>query len=119
GEWRFPWEFRRENHPYHHSYGILHHSGYHFVDLLARLASLNDSLEVAPDKVEVRVSASRLRDFVAQIPPPRYQDLLADGEEIPVIPHTADVAGEIDLTAVWRFTRNGNVISTATLNLIQ
>lgn len=31
----------KENHPYKYGYGILLHSGYHYVDLLARLASEN------------------------------------------------------------------------------
>jgi hypothetical protein len=31
----------KENHPYKYGYGILLHSGYHYIDLLARLASEN------------------------------------------------------------------------------
>ena len=42
GTWSMPEEFSsRENHPYKYGYGKLMHSGYHFVDLVAWVASIN------------------------------------------------------------------------------
>lgn len=118
GDMRLPWEFRRENHPFHHGYGVLHHSGYHFVDTIARLVSLNDALDVAPDSVEVRVAATRLNDLLAQIPPQRYQALLPEPEPVPDIPMQDEITGEVDLFAQLRFRRGADVITTATLNLV-
>src|SRR6185503_10568513 len=114
GEWRLPWEFHRENHPHHRGYGMLHHSGYHFVDLIARLTALNDTLGAAPDTVEVRVGSSRQRDFLVQIPLDRYAHLLNAPAQLPA---TTEASGEIDLWAQLRFLRDGCLVTTATLNL--
>lgn len=116
GDWRLPWEFHRENHPFHRGYGILHHSGYHFVDTLARLVSLNDALpDSAPDTVEVRVTASRLRDFLNQFPADRQRELLG-GPSGHWEPKPAE--GEIDLWAQLRFLRQGRLVTMAALNLL-
>lgn len=46
GMWNMPDEyFYRENHPYKYGYGLLLHSGYHFVDLFLLFLKLNDLLE--------------------------------------------------------------------------
>lgn len=44
GCWKLPSEYFVENHPFKYGYGVLLHSGYHYVDLLANLLSLNDQL---------------------------------------------------------------------------
>ena len=45
GVWKTLQEYREvENHPFHYGYGILLHSGYHYVDLLVSLLSYNQSL---------------------------------------------------------------------------
>ena len=42
GTWSIPDEYlSRENHPYKYGYGKLMHSGYHFVDLVAWIAEMN------------------------------------------------------------------------------
>ena len=46
GLWNMPDEyFSRENHPYKYGYGVLLHSGHHYVDLLMDLLSLNNPIE--------------------------------------------------------------------------
>jgi len=53
GVWNLPQEYvDRENHPFKYGYGILLHSGYHYVDLLVRLLSLNHTL--APEHIPER-----------------------------------------------------------------
>lgn len=45
GVWDLPHEFYlRQNHPYKYGYGLLMHSGYHFIDLFAWLLHVNDRL---------------------------------------------------------------------------
>lgn len=45
GKWYMPDEyFYLENHPYKYGYGVLLHSGYHYIDLLVTLLSLNQAL---------------------------------------------------------------------------
>lgn len=42
GVWTMPNEFTlRENHPHKYGYGKLMHSGYHFVDIVSRIAEIN------------------------------------------------------------------------------
>ena len=52
GTWSMPEEYYvRENHPYKYGYGKLMHSGYHFVDLVAWIAEINQTSEI---KTETR-----------------------------------------------------------------
>jgi len=45
GNWVMPDEFdARENHPFKYGYGVLLHSGYHYIDLLMQLLGLNKEL---------------------------------------------------------------------------
>lgn len=45
GKWAMPDEFfTRENHPYKYGYGVLLHSGYHYIDLFIDFLSLQESL---------------------------------------------------------------------------
>ncbi|MBN8827875.1 MAG: Gfo/Idh/MocA family oxidoreductase [Sphingobacteriia bacterium] len=59
GLWNMPDEyFFRENHPHKYGYGILLHSGYHYVDLLINLISLNKSI------FPLSVEESNLKTFI-------------------------------------------------------
>jgi predicted dehydrogenase len=42
-----------ENHPFKYGFGVLLHSGYHYIDLIARLAALNGNGESEPCEPEV------------------------------------------------------------------
>lgn len=42
GNWEFPHDLDKENHPYKYGYGKLYHSGFHFIDLLAELLKINE-----------------------------------------------------------------------------
>ena len=41
GNWEFPHDLDKENHPYKYGYGKLYHSGFHFIDLLSELLKIN------------------------------------------------------------------------------
>ena len=45
GNWEMLHDLEKENHPYKYGYGKLYHSGYHFIDLLAELIKLNDTID--------------------------------------------------------------------------
>ena len=58
GVWKTHREYAEdENHPFFYGYGVLLHSGYHFVDLLVTLLGLNNVLVPGPSK-SLRVMAS-------------------------------------------------------------
>lgn len=44
GNWEMLHDLYKENHPYKYGYGKLFHSGYHFIDLLSDLISINEML---------------------------------------------------------------------------
>ena len=60
--WKTPLEYLHdENHPFSYGYGILLHSGYHYVDLLIRLLEFNAPL-FSPTRYSLNVMASRPLD---------------------------------------------------------
>ena len=60
GLWHMPDEyFKRENHPYKYGYGIILHSGYHYIDLLINLIKLNNSVvNLSVNECELHVLAT-------------------------------------------------------------
>lgn len=56
GNWMLPQDLFYENHPYQYGYGKLYHSGYHFVDLLAQLLSLNQCAAASKHPTQCSVS---------------------------------------------------------------
>lgn len=60
GNWMLPQDLFYENHPYQYGYGKLYHSGYHFVDLLAQLLSLNRNVAKEKRAVSAVVSTDVL-----------------------------------------------------------
>lgn len=65
GIWVMPWEFAiLENHPLKYGYGVLLHSGYHYIDLVSRLAELNCVLrDVDLERPTVRVNPAFPHDM--------------------------------------------------------
>ena len=122
GMWNMPDEFaNRENHPYKYGYGKLFHSGYHFVDLVSWLTSVNDILpDLKFDMSETYASAVRPNDFLRIIDNNFYKNILKTNKFDTVF-ENADYKyyGEIDVYSIIRFLNNHNVITTATVNLMQ
>lgn len=91
----------RDYHPYKYGYGKLMFSGYHFVDLLMWLLSINDEERTHPPPSRFSVQCGRFgpRDALAQ----------TDGDRLEVaIPNTRnanpDAPRRTD-TRVWRSRR--------------
>ncbi len=111
GMWCMPGELAtREQHPYKHGYGKLMHSGYHFVDLLAWLAAINDAeapAKARPPAVEAVCWPFRAADMLHQLRPADLRALLgASREETEAsLEAVADASrlGELNVHALVRF----------------
>jgi predicted dehydrogenase len=126
GMWNMPDEFlTRENHPYRYGYGKLMHSGYHFLDLFSWLISLNDKIpECAPDTLDLVTRHVTPADALEQINLRVYDSFFGNGAELATLLED-DVAermrrfGETDVCLVAQLRRDGAVISTGSINLLQ
>lgn len=125
GMWNMPDElFSRENHPYKYGYGKLQHSGYHFVDLLCQIASINDQLEnKRPDQVSIFNQFLRPLDHFNIINSSDYKKLLGEGNfeymGAPRIENAIKKFGELDSYSQIQYKRGGRVVTTAQMSLIQ
>ncbi|KKQ81455.1 MAG: hypothetical protein UT05_C0016G0009 [Parcubacteria group bacterium GW2011_GWF2_38_76] len=118
GQWNMPTEYlTRENHSFHHGYGKVFHSGYHFIDLMSWILTLNNLL---PDK--------KPNCFTAIHKTIKPQDQLFHlndsyvslfGKEIPKLHQdNFNIMGELDSYSILQFKRNERVVTTANLNLL-
>ncbi len=77
GNWMMPHDLFYENHPYQYGYGKMYHSGYHFIDLLAQIISVNSL--VSDDKrikrVNVCVDSQLVKDELVIINSFDYRSL--------------------------------------------
>jgi len=125
GMWNMPSEIEsREGHPYKYGYGKLLHSGYHFIDLMHTLLSINQQLVAKqPDKVSVFSQILRPVDHAEIINEADYRQFFGEGDF--KMPHgsRADgddmTFGELDNYSQWQFTKDGKVMTTAQLSLMQ
>jgi hypothetical protein len=125
GMWNMPDEFiYRENHPYKYGYGKLMHSGYHFIDLLGNLMAINTLVtDKTPDTLNVYSQATRPLDQHTTISNKEYA--LFFGEDVAqtlspaIIDKRLKNYGELDSYSQFQFLKDGNVITTAQLSLMQ
>ncbi len=122
GEWMFPDEYGRENHPFRYGYGKLHHGGYHFIDQLSEVLRCNDRLsEKAPDQVEVYTHSRRPADLQVAITPADYAKFFPDGPTVPdqiQAGRSADQLGECDVFSSFAFRRGRSLITAAAIHLL-
>lgn len=116
--------FSRENHPYKYGYGKLFHSGYHFLDLLSYLLSF-DQLSTSKRPCECLITSSHYS--------PHDQLFALDESFYSHIFENKDYSlfydlwkanrylkmGELDVSAILEFSRDSQVITTCSLNLLQ
>lgn len=125
GTWSMPDEYGyRENHPYKYGYGKLFHSGYHFVDLLDQVQSVNDILdEKKTTSVSVFNQFLRPVDHLTLFNNEDYKRLLkAEGYEGEIARIEADdvsLYGEVDLYGQLQYSKDGKVITTAQISMTQ
>ncbi len=98
GNWVLPGELTDlENHLFEYGYGVLYHSGYHCIDLVARLARLNCRLlDVDMSDSELKVTMARHNDLSQMLKPDTYHHMdISHHVDNHTIPHGC---GELDLT---------------------
>ena len=124
GVWNMPLEFKtRENHPYKYGYGVLLHTGFHFVDLLTYYQEVNHLIGLKEDAVNVHAFGVSPYDVMHQISPSALrklfpkEDFTQEFEQTPLEEYKQ--YGMVDVTASLQFLKQGAVITQATLNLLQ
>src|SRR3989338_5626557 len=124
GAWSLPHEFYKENHPYKYGYGKLMHSGYHFVDLFAWIASINNCiLRARPEMASVYTTRFAPNDLFHQIDEAASARLF-DRPELwnfwrTYRPNEYEAFGELDAYVLIQLMREKNVITTGSINLQQ
>jgi hypothetical protein len=100
GKWVTPEEYvTMENHPYKYGYGVLLHSGYHFVDLLAQLCDLNRSIcDIDFDFLRLSAFARRPAQLLSS--PVRVRNPSNLNEKQNLLRTEAERLGEIDVVAI-------------------
>lgn len=124
GVWAFPAEFQtRENHPYKYGYGVLLHTGFHYVDLLLHYQSINHLIGLEEDQINVHAFGTTPYDAVHQIPQAVYEKLFPGedfSKEFAALPlEEYKKYGIIDLVSSLQFLKDGAVITQGTLNMLQ
>ena len=139
GMWCMPGELAtREQHPYKYGYGKVMHSGYHFLDLLLWLQSVNDTLlpdAKRPDSMEVTSRHLSAQDVVAQVTPSALGAMTGAAEAEVAASYqqfresaVATELGELNMHALVQFVRSAGrgptseeprVVCTASVNLLQ
>ena len=124
GVWAFPDEFyTRENHPYKYGYGVLLHTGFHFVDLLLHYQSVNHLIGLQEDETNVHSFATTPFDSLHQLSKFVY-DKLFPKENCGKVFKDLKIEeykkyGEVDVVASLQFLKNGAVLTQANLSMLQ
>ncbi len=127
GMWNMPDEYLfRENHPYKYGYGKLMHSGYHFVDLLTQILTVNAVVQGQEvESLDVHLMEAGPVDHLSQLPSRFYdrvfgKDGSADARGVFKLPEDLRGMGETDvlLTAQAR-NSNGALVTSSVMSLLQ
>lgn len=73
----YPWI---ENHPFRYGYGVLLHSGYHYIDLLVNLLSLNKLIGLGGDGSSLEVMTAGPSDQIKGVGKENYSSLIKEEE---------------------------------------
>lgn len=124
GMWNMPDEFFfRENHPYKYGYGVLLHSGYHYIDLLFDLMSVNKLLYPDLGCAELKATAIRPADQLGIIGNTHYEQLLGTDRFMPYFDrYNVDMMkefGETDIMIMGSFKSGDKTASLYNLKLME
>ena len=124
GVWNFPCEFAgKENHPYKYGYGILLHTGFHYVDLLLHYQSINHLIGFKEDSINIHAFGTTPFDVLHQISKANYENLFSGedfSEEFKQIPwDDYKKFGIVDALVSLQFLKEGAVITQSNLNMLQ
>lgn len=108
---------RREDHPYKYGYGMLCHSGYHYIDVLSGFVELNEHL-LGPLQVQISARSMSALDQVRHLPHSRLRPEV-DAPQEPLVVDNA--WGETDLVAIGtvRTIEPNEAVSLFSVDLLQ
>jgi len=125
GVWNTPQEFlSREDHPYKYGYGMLCHSGYHYVDILSSVLRINE--EICGDLgLEAKTASISAADHIATLGMAAYDKLKGSPAVNQRRSHDQVLAydnwGEVDLSTVITAsdTTTNRRVTLCSMDLIQ
>lgn len=118
GQWNMPMEYiTRENHSFHHGYGKVMHSGYHFIDFMSWIFTLNNLLpDKKPDSFTAIHKTVRPQDQLFQLDKCYSKLFNKDVAKLPK-EHYSEM-GELDSYSILQFKHKDNIVATANLNML-
>lgn len=128
GQWRLPEEMLDiDYHGYNRGIGKVSHSGYHFIDIMAKIIKLSYGavdLSEKPNKVGIFSSFIGPRGILALNPQENYQKIF--GKEYANVSQKTNHElrelyqgfGEVDASTIIQLMRDDEVLANFTLNLI-
>lgn len=108
-----------ENHPFKYGYGILLHSGYHYIDLLASFLSLNErELNLGDLDYVVQTLANRPNDLREILKSNNYNKLYQNpnGSDYDRV-NSSQLYGETDVLLIGQAKKNDRTITNFGVNL--
>lgn len=124
GKFSMPDEFfTRENHPHKYGYGVLLHSGYHYIDLFMNFMSLNESLFPGfQEQVELFVLPTQPHHYLPVYNNQFYANALNTNRFAdyftPEKLSQMDRFGETDIMIMGRFRRGQDIITNFSIKLL-
>ncbi|ORY06124.1 hypothetical protein BCR34DRAFT_666675 [Clohesyomyces aquaticus] len=126
GLWRLPGEIVDQHyHPFKYGYGKLAHSGYHFLDTTYLFMKAGWTGSKRPDEIEVVSSFLMPNGFMRSVTNADHQNIFgekaydaATGYSAEELRELMDGMGEYDAMLQVSFKQQGEVISTAHINLL-
>ncbi len=124
GVWHLPHEYATgENHPHKYGYGVLLHTGFHYVDLLLHYQSINHLIGFKEDEIRTHAFCTTPFDVLHQMPRQVYERIFP-GENFKKDFATVPLAdykkyGEIDVVSSFQFIKDGAITTQASLNMLQ
>lgn len=124
GIWTFPQEYAQlENHPHKYGYGVLLHTGFHYIDLLTHFEQLNHLLGYQEDNIIVNACGTTPYDVLHQMTAANYNHLFHTDQftqEFNQLDWNAyKQYGFLDLLSSFQFMKGDAVITQASLTMIQ
>ena len=125
GQWRLPSEIISQNyHPYN-IYGKVSHSGYHFLDVIARLIKISYGSDFGKDidQIGVMTSFVQPRGLLKQLDQQDYARIFGSAYKKASSYSNDDLHrayenfGEVDASSVIQLLHNNTVVGNFTLNL--
>ncbi len=125
GNWEFPHDLNKENHPYKYGYGKLYHSGFHFIDLLSELLKINNftTIDKRIDHGNLVGNVFTPNDELAVFNKNDYYNIFPESKKKYIYKNLDKIRfdnyGEKNFySQLYFYNKNNNLITTCNLNLL-